>query len=50
MSLAGAGGGGFLFAVAKSRAAKAKMEKVLAAAGNGGRCYRFALDFGGEAR
>ena len=48
VSLAGAGGGGFLFAVAKSRAAKAKMEKVLAAAGNGGRCYRFALDFGGE--
>ena len=50
VSLAGAGGGGFLFAVAKSRAAKAKMEKVLAAAGNGGRCYRFALDCGKEAR
>lgn len=44
VSLAGAGGGGFLFAVAKSRTAKAKMEKVLSAAGNGGRCYRFALD------
>ena len=44
VSLAGAGGGGFLFAVAKSRAAKYKMEKVLAAAGNGGRCYNFALD------
>ena len=50
VSLAGAGGGGFLFAVAKSRTDKAKMEKVLAAAGNGGRCYRFALDFGKEAR
>ena len=49
VSLAGAGGGGFLFAVAKSRSAKAKMEKVLAAAGNGGRCYRFALDCGREA-
>ena len=44
VSLAGAGGGGFLFAIAKSKVAKAKMEKVLAAAGNGGRCYRFALD------
>lgn len=44
VSLAGAGGGGFLFAIAKSKAAKVKMEKVLAAAGNGGRCYRFAMD------
>jgi fucokinase len=46
VSLAGAGGGGFLFAVAKSKAAKKKMESVLAAAGNGGRCYRFAVDAG----
>ena len=44
VSLAGAGGGGFLFALAKSRAAKARMCKVLAAAGNGGRCYSFSLD------
>lgn len=44
VSLAGAGGGGFLFAVAKSKAAKKKMESVLAAAGNGGRCYRFAVE------
>lgn len=46
VSLAGAGGGGFLFAVAKSRSARRRMESVLAAAGNGGRCYRFALDCG----
>jgi galactokinase/mevalonate kinase-like predicted kinase len=46
VSLAGAGGGGFLFAIAKSRSAKAKMQKVLTAAGNGGRCYRFAIDGG----
>jgi hypothetical protein len=31
---------------AKSKAARAKMEKVLASAGNGGRCYRFAVDSG----
>jgi fucokinase len=49
VSLAGAGGGGFLFAIAKSKAAKKRMEQVLAAAGNGGRCYRFALDRGPEA-
>ena len=46
VSLAGAGGGGFLFAVAKSKAAKARMEKVLAAAGGEGRCYRFSVDLG----
>ena len=46
VSLAGAGGGGFLFAVAKSKAAKAHMEKVLAAAGGEGRCYRFSVDMG----
>ena len=46
VTLTGAGGGGFLFALAKSRAARAKMEKVLASAGNGGRCYRFAVDSG----
>ncbi|MGN0854964.1 MAG: hypothetical protein ACI4R9_05530 [Kiritimatiellia bacterium] len=46
VALTGAGGGGFLFAVAKSKAARAKMEKVLASAGNGGRCYRFAIDEG----
>ena len=44
VSLAGAGGGGFLFAIAKSKSAKTKMQKVLAAAGTGGRCYQFALD------
>ena len=43
VTLTGAGGGGFLFAVAKSAAARRKMEKVLSTAGNGGRCYRFAL-------
>ena len=44
VTLAGAGGGGFLFALAKSRTAKARMMRVLESAGNGGRCYRFALD------
>jgi len=44
VTLAGAGGGGFLFAIAKSRAAKTRMRAVLAKAGNGGRCYDFALD------
>lgn len=43
VSLAGAGGGGFLFAIAKSASAKAKMQKVLATAGNGGRCYNFTI-------
>ena len=43
VTLTGAGGGGFLFALAKSRAAKAKMEKVLAVAGNGGRTYSFDI-------
>ena len=46
VTLTGAGGGGFLFALAKSRAARQKMEKVLASAGTGGRCYRFAVDTG----
>jgi len=44
VTLAGAGGGGFLFAMARSKAARAKMIKVLALAGNGGRCYKFAVD------
>lgn len=44
VSLAGAGGGGFLFAIAKSSTAKKKMQAVLSSAGNGGHCYRFALD------
>lgn len=43
VSLAGAGGGGFLFAIAKSSAAKVKMQTVLATAGNGGRCYGFKI-------
>ena len=43
VTLTGAGGGGFLFAIARSRAAKTKMMNVLAKAGNGGRCYRFAV-------
>ena len=43
VSLAGAGGGGFLFAIAKSRAAKVKMLKVLDKAGNGGKCYKLAV-------
>lgn len=43
VSLAGAGGGGFLFAIAKSASAKAKMQKVLATAGNGGKCYGFKI-------
>jgi len=44
VTLAGAAGGGFLFAIARSRAAKTKMRAVLTKAGNGGRCYDFALD------
>lgn len=44
VTLCGAGGGGFLFAVAKSAAAKRSMKKVLESAGNGGRCYDFALE------
>ena len=43
VTLCGAGGGGFLFAIARSRAARVKMESVLANAGNGGRCYRFSV-------
>ena len=50
VTLTGAGGGGFLFALAKSRAARQKMEKVLASAGTGGRCYRFAVDADGQLR
>ena len=46
VTLCGAGGGGFLFALARSRAAKAKMTRVLASAGNGGRTYDFQLDDG----
>ena len=46
VTLTGAGGGGFLFALAKSKAARRKMEQVLSSAGNGGKCYRFAVDRG----
>lgn len=46
VTLAGAGGGGFLFALAKSRQAKAHMLEVLAAAGGPGKAYRFALSIG----
>jgi len=44
VTLAGAGGGGFLFAIARSKSARSKMVKVLVSAGNGGRCYRFGVD------
>jgi len=44
VTLAGAGGGGFLFAIARSKAARARMVRVLASAGTGGRCYRFGVD------
>lgn len=43
VSLAGAGGGGFLFAIAKSRKARQSMMRVLESAGNGGRCYQMSL-------
>ena len=43
VTLAGAGGGGFLFALARSTEAKDHMLKVLAAAGGPGRAYAFAL-------
>jgi fucokinase len=46
VTLAGAGGGGFLFALAKSRAAKARIVRALSSIGNGGRCYDFAVDTG----
>ena len=46
VTLTGAGGGGFLFALAKSRSARVKIERVLSSAGNGGRCYRFEIDCG----
>ena len=45
VTLSGAGGGGFLFALAKSRQAKDEMLKVLAAAGGPGRAYRFKIRF-----
>ena len=41
-----AGGGGFLFALAKSRRAKDRMLEVLSAAGGPGRAYRFSLSLG----
>ena len=44
VTLCGAGGGGFLFAIAKSAAAKRNMKKILESAGNGGRCYSFSLE------
>lgn len=43
VTLAGAGGGGFLFALARSPEAKDLMLKVLAAAGGPGRAYDFSL-------
>ena len=43
VTLAGAGGGGFLFALARSRAAKAQILKALSAIGGAGRAYRFSL-------
>lgn len=46
VTLTGAGGGGFLFAIAKSAAARRRIGQVLSTAGNGGRCYRFAMDSG----
>ena len=46
VTLAGAGGGGFLFALAKSRRAKDSMLEVLSAAGGPGRAYRFSLSLG----
>lgn len=44
VSLCGAGGGGFLFAIARSAAAKRRVKRILESAGNGGRCYTFALE------
>ena len=44
VTLCGAGGGGFLFAIAKSVAAKRRLKSVLESAGNGGKCYSFALE------
>ena len=44
VSLCGAGGGGFLFAIARSRSDKAKMQRVLAKIGNGGKCYDFRVE------
>ena len=44
VSLCGAGGGGFLFAIARSAAAKRRIKRILESAGNGGRCYNFSLE------
>lgn len=44
VTLCGAGGGGFLFAIAKSAAARGSIRRVLKSAGNGGRCYGFTLE------
>jgi len=44
VTLVGAGGGGFLFAIARSHAAKSKICSVLDEIGNGGHCYDFTLD------
>ena len=43
VSLCGAGGGGFLFAIARSKAAREKMLRVLKTAGNGGKSYAFSI-------
>ena len=43
VTLAGAGGGGFLFALARSAEARDHMQKVLTAAGGPGRAYEFSL-------
>ena len=43
VTLTGAGGGGFMFVLAKSSAAKRQIKRVLASAGNGGRCYAFSI-------
>ena len=44
VSLCGAGGGGFLFAIARSKPARAKMLRVLETAGNGGKAYEFRVE------
>jgi len=44
VTLCGAGGGGFLFAIARTRADKNKMQRILAKIGNGGKCYGFKLN------
>jgi len=45
VTLCGAGGGGFLFALARSAAAKRMMQRVLVTAGNGGSQFSFDINF-----